>query len=264
MTDVEGARAFQTDGGSYDAFMGRYSSQLATLFADSANVVSGQSALDVGCGPGALTSELVARLGAASVAACDPSPPFVEACASRHPGVEVKAGQAEWLPFADSRFDHSMAQLVIHFITDPPTAVDEMTRVVVPGGGVSACTWEDGPSMEMFGLFWGAARAVDSEIPEGAGRIRFGRSGEIVSLFEQCGLLDVAESRLRVSAEYGDFEEYWRGFGPGMGSIGAYFNSITPELRSAIRDEMFAGLGSPSGAFALSAVAVSATGRVPA
>ena len=37
-------------------------------------------ALDVGCGPGALSAALVERLGTANVSGADPSEPFVEAC----------------------------------------------------------------------------------------------------------------------------------------------------------------------------------------
>ncbi|HEY9326311.1 MAG TPA: SAM-dependent methyltransferase, partial [Candidatus Limnocylindria bacterium] len=53
--------------------MGVHSRQLAPQLADLARLSSGDRALDVGCGPGALTAELVARLGAKAVAAVDPS-----------------------------------------------------------------------------------------------------------------------------------------------------------------------------------------------
>ena len=52
---------------------------------------SGQRVLDVGCGPGALTAELVRRLGPASVTAVDPSEPFVAAARERHPEVRRRA-----------------------------------------------------------------------------------------------------------------------------------------------------------------------------
>ena len=71
--------AFDVAAESYDRFMGRYSVLLAPGFADFAGVGGAMRVLDVGSGPGALTAELVARLGADAVAAIDPSPSFVEA-----------------------------------------------------------------------------------------------------------------------------------------------------------------------------------------
>ena len=62
MDSVPGAATFQTSGAAYDLFMGRYSRPLAAVFADSVGIAKGGSALDVGCGPGALTQVLVDRL----------------------------------------------------------------------------------------------------------------------------------------------------------------------------------------------------------
>src|SRR4029079_13974665 len=115
MTNAEGAATFNRPGEAYDTFMGRYSVQLAPLFADAAGATAGQRAVAVGCGPGALTGELVRRLGAGSVAACDPSPHFVAACTARHPGVDVREGRAEALPFDDDVFDVAAGQPVFHF-----------------------------------------------------------------------------------------------------------------------------------------------------
>ena len=52
---------------AYDRYMGRYSLHLSPQLADFAGVGEGQRVLDVGCGPGALTAELVARVGAEAV-----------------------------------------------------------------------------------------------------------------------------------------------------------------------------------------------------
>src|SRR5687767_7233341 len=102
---------------AYDRFMGRYSVPLAPLFADFAGAEG--RVLDVGCGPGALTAELVGRLGEGAVSAVDPSQPFVEAVRERHPAVTIERAPAEQLPFADDEFDAALAQLVVHFMTDP-------------------------------------------------------------------------------------------------------------------------------------------------
>src|SRR5690606_1194664 len=72
MDDVEGAKTFGVAGGSCDSFMGRYSRALADQFADAAGVEHGHTAVDVACGPGALTGVPVDRLGVEEVAACDP------------------------------------------------------------------------------------------------------------------------------------------------------------------------------------------------
>src|SRR4051812_5358868 len=108
---------FAVGADAYDRFMGRYSVPLAPELADFAKVAAGQRVLDVGCGPGALTAELVRRVGAADVAAVDPSEPFAAAVRERYPGVSVQRAAAEQLPFPDQAFDAALAELVVHFMT---------------------------------------------------------------------------------------------------------------------------------------------------
>ncbi|MEO5985534.1 MAG: class I SAM-dependent methyltransferase, partial [Candidatus Limnocylindria bacterium] len=134
--------AFDVAAEAYDRFMGRYSQQLSPQLADLAGITAGQRALDVGCGPGSLTEELVARLGADRVAAVDPSAPFVQAAASRHPGVDVRKASAESLPYEDDTFDATLAQLVVHFMDDPVAGIREMRRVTRPVGVVAASVWD--------------------------------------------------------------------------------------------------------------------------
>ncbi|MCW2750992.1 MAG: Methyltransferase type 11, partial [Aeromicrobium sp.] len=103
---------FNVSADAYGRFMGRYSEPLAVRFAELAGVRAGQRALDVGCGPGALTAQLVDRLGADAVSAVDPSPSFVEAVRERFPDIDAQSGSAEQLPFLDDSFDVALAQLV--------------------------------------------------------------------------------------------------------------------------------------------------------
>ena len=70
--------SFNVGADAYDRFMGRYSKLLAPVFADFAGVARGQRVLDVGCGPGALTTELATRLEPDDICAVDPSQPFVD------------------------------------------------------------------------------------------------------------------------------------------------------------------------------------------
>jgi ubiquinone/menaquinone biosynthesis C-methylase UbiE len=261
--EVEGARSFAVAGDAYDSFMGRYSRGLAEAFCDAAGASAGSTALDVGCGPGALTGVLAARLGPHAVFACDPSPSFRAECEARHPGVVVKLGQAESIPFEAESVDHAMAQLVLHFVSEPEQAAREMARVVRPGGTVSACVWDFDGGMEMLRGFWDAALTIDPDAPDEAHTRRFGRPGEIVELFASVGLEDIVESTLDAASRYAAFDELWNGFLAGVGPAGAYCTSRSEEDRGRLRTAVYERFGSPAGAFTLGAVARCAVGRVP-
>lgn len=252
---------FDVSGEVYDRFMGRYSMRLAHAFAEAAGIGAELTALDVGCGPGALTGELVRRLGAARVAAVDPSPQFVDACRERHPGVEVEHGRAEHLPFADGRFDAVLAQLVLHFVDDPDASAREMARVVRSGGTVAACVWDFGGGMRMLQLFWDAVLALDPSAPDEHRTRPFGREGEIAELLERTGLADVRAGALDIDAWYEGFDDFWQPFLSSTGPAGAYTASLDDQRRSRLREELRARLDSPDGPFALPARAWYATGR---
>lgn len=261
MDEVDGARSFQVQGSSYDSFMGRYSGPLASIFLDAVGVQPGGTALDVGCGPGALTGALVDRLGAGSVSACDPSPSFVDECAQRHPRAVVRSGRAESLPFESADFDYVLAQLVLHFVTDPEAAAEEFVRVAKPGGLVAACVWDFDGGMEMLRHFWTAAMALDRDAPDHARNLRFGREKELADLFVTAGLLDVAETTLQVTSTYRDFDELWSGFLAGIGPAGSYCTALPAQARDRLERRFFQEVGAPSGPFELTAVARAAHGR---
>src|SRR3954470_2810189 len=93
---------------SYARFMGRFSEPLAPKFALVVRDVRGR-VLDVGCGPGVLTAVLVRRYSAGRVDAIDPTPGFVEAARPRLPGVDIRLGTAEELPYADGTYEVAFA-----------------------------------------------------------------------------------------------------------------------------------------------------------
>lgn len=260
---VEGARTFQATGAQYDNFMGRYSSQVAPVFAEAAGVSRGMSALDLGCGPGALTTVLAARLGPASVRACDPSPQFVQECGRRHPDVEVLRGHAESIPWPDNEFDIVLAQLVMHFVSDPYAAGAEIMRVLQPGGIVAACVWDSDQEMEMLKHFWDAVLSAGAPVPVGARTLKFGGEGEMARSFELSGFEDLTDRTLAVTSTYEGFEQLWTGFLAGIGPAGVYCRGLPTDVLVEVRRVMFRSLGSPAGTFTLDAVARCAIGHAP-
>ncbi len=261
MTYVAGAKDFAGSGDAYDRFMGRYSQLLAPLFADFCRVEEGQRLLDVGCGPGAFTAVAADRLGPEAVVAVDPSPSFVAACRERHPDVDVREGSAEALPVEDAGFDRAVAQLVIHFVSDPPRSAAEMRRAVRPGGLVGVCVWHATDEMGLLHVVSEARAAVEPvEEPE----VRpFGREGELAALLAGAGLTDVDDARLSVTVRYTGFDELWSSLLEGIGPAGAYVVSLAPEARERYREALFDLVGRPDGDFTLSATAMAARGVVP-
>jgi SAM-dependent methyltransferase len=243
---------------AYDRFMGRYSVPLASRFADFA-AVDGQRVLDVGCGPGALTTELVNRLGPTGVAAVDPSEPFVAAARVRHPGVSVQRGTAEQLPFGDREFDAALAQLVVHFMADPVGGLREMARVTREDGVVAACVWDYGGGGSPIALCWKAARELDPDV-EDESRLAGAREGHLTDLFQAAGLRDVQETALSVDVEHPSFEDWWEPFTLGVGPAGAYVAGLDAEPQARLRERCREL--SPAAPFVLSAVAWAARGRV--
>ena len=251
--------AFDVAADLYDRFMGRYSTQLSAGLADLAGVEVGQTVLDVGCGPGALTAELVRRLGTDEVTAVDPSESFVEAARARHPGVDVRLAAAEELPLPDDAFDAALAQLVVHFMTDPVGGIAEMARVTRADGVVAASVWDLAGERAPISPFWRAARARDADVQDES-RFAGARAGHLSELFAEAGLRDVEEVELSASVEHASFDDWWQPFTLGVGPAGAYARSLGDEELAEQRERCRSLL--PEAPFTLTVFAWAARGTV--
>jgi SAM-dependent methyltransferase len=221
-------------------------------------VTPGQRVLDVGCGPGALTTELERLLGAAAVTAVDPAEQFVAAARERHPGARIERAVAEELPFPDDGFDAALAQLVVHFMTDPTAGLREMARVTRKDGVVAACVWDHAGGQGPLAVFWDAVHELDPTAEDESG-LAGAREGHLAELFAQAGLRDVEESSLAVDVEHPTFEEWWEPFELGVGPAGAYAARLGPEQRAAVREACRAR--QPDAPFVLTARAWAARGH---
>jgi SAM-dependent methyltransferase len=249
--------SFDVAAEAYDGFMGRFSRLLSGQMADLAAVRAGQRVLDVGCGTGALTGELVERLGPSGVAATDPSEPFVAATRVRNSGVDVRQAPAERLPFGDKSFDAALAQLVVHFMQDPFAGLTEMGRVTRRDGVVAACVWDHFGSQGPLRIFWNAARAMDPDVDDESHRPGT-REGQLAELFRAVALRAVEGATLSVRLEHATFEAWWEPFTRGAGPAGAYLASLDDDRRSELRDRCRRRV--PAEPFATTAVAWAARG----
>jgi SAM-dependent methyltransferase len=226
---------FDVAADAYGRFMGRFSSPLAAQFVELAELQAGQRVLDVGCGPGALTAQLVSRLGQASVSAVDPSAPFVAAIQNRFSEVDARLGVAEKLPFDDKSFDGALAQLVVHFMSDPVAGLSEMARVTRPRGWVAACVWDHGGGAGPLSTFWAAVQDLDASAV-GEADLPGAREDDLGRLFAEAGFTGIEPSRLTVTVPYATFEEWWEPYTLSVGVAGDYLAGLDPDRLDAVRN----------------------------
>jgi SAM-dependent methyltransferase len=239
---------FDVSDDAYERFMGRYSVRLAPLFADFAGVEPGQRVLDVGAGTGALTAELAQRVGAANVAAAEPSPGFVKGLRERLPAADVQEAPGERMPWPDESFDVALAQLVVAFLADAPAAARELRRVVRPGGAVAVTMWKDG-GLDLAPPLRAARQAVGLDVAPQP--LKYRSEEQLGELLADAGLEGVETATLEVAPGYASFEDYWEAALGAVGPETAWLRDLDADRRTAAAAAAREALGSPSGAFTL-------------
>lgn len=250
--------AFDVDATAYGRFMGRWSVPLAERFVGLIDPSFGQRALDVGCGPGIATRLLVERLGEKAVSAIDPSTDFVSSTRALFPRADVRQGSAEHLPFETASFDFALAQLVVHFMSDPVAGLGEMARVTRAGGVVAACVWDHAGEHGPLADFWTAVRDLDTDA-ETESLLPGTREGDLGALFDTAGLRDREASVLTVTVEFDSFDDWWQPFTLGVGPAGDYVAGLDPRHRDELRALLAQRL--PAGTFERTASAWTVVGR---
>jgi SAM-dependent methyltransferase len=109
----------------------------AELAFEAVAAVAPTDLLEVGCGPGDFAARIQQELGAA-VVAIDVSERMVEL--ARANGVDARVGDVQQLGFPDGRFDCAVAAWMLYHVADVSRALDELARVLRPGGRLVAVT----------------------------------------------------------------------------------------------------------------------------
>lgn len=149
------------------------------------DVQSGQTMLDVACGPGNFTRSFAPLVGADGlVVGFDESATMLAKAVEQDNPAQVGyvRGDARRLPFADGTFDAVGCFLALHLIPEPFRAVREMIRVLAPGGRIAI----QAPYLP-GGIL---PKVVDRAVNAPLGIRAFGRR-EFTDVFEAAGLVDV-------------------------------------------------------------------------
>jgi ubiquinone/menaquinone biosynthesis C-methylase UbiE len=92
----------------------------------------GLAVLDIGCGTGHHMQALGAR--GFEVTGVEPSPEMLKHARTNNPKAHIVQAQADSLPFEDAAFDIAICIEVLRYLPDPETCIEEMARVLRPGG----------------------------------------------------------------------------------------------------------------------------------
>jgi SAM-dependent methyltransferase len=217
---------------------------------------------DIGCGNGAFTQMLIEHVKAKSIDGIDPSLEQIEFARLSSAGqfARFQQGDAMALPFENASMDAAVMALVLFFVPDPAKGVNEMCRVVRPGGSVSAYTWdilEGGFPYEA--VFAGMkAHGMEPMLPPSAPASRMDAT---VELWNRAGLQNIETTVISVPRTFSTFEEFWRmaNFAPGLS---AKLASLSPLARDVFITFVRQYLGADQGPFEVTARANAIKGQV--
>lgn len=113
-----------------------YSDEMRKTVVDLAQITKGDFVLEVGCGTGFTTEEIVKRVGEENVIALDLTPEQMRKAIRKFSHANFLRGDAENLPFKDEVFDASISAGSIEYWPNPLKGIQEMARVTKKGGRV--------------------------------------------------------------------------------------------------------------------------------
>ena len=185
-------------------------------------VRGGQRAIDVGCGPGALTAELVTRLGPEAV--CGRRP--VRAVRRRRPGAQSRRRRATGVrrAAARSRTGRSTRPSPSSSSTScriPSRGLAEMARVTRQGGCRRRVRLGSRGRPRAAERTSGRRRESWTRTSTTSRSVAGTREGHLAELFEAAGLREIEEAAHSVSLEHPTFDEWWEPFTLGVGPAGS-------------------------------------------
>ena len=230
------------DGEAYERYVGRWSRRVGPMFLDWLSLPAGLRWVDVGCGTGALTKTILEQSNPSKVTGVEPSEGFLSVARGsiQDRRADFKSGDAMSLPLDDAEADVVVAGLVLNFLSDQHCALQEMRRIVQPGGTVALYVWDYAGEMQLMRYFWNGVSELFSDgadLDEGK-QFPICKPEPLAGLFRAANLEAVEVRALDVPTEFIDFNDFWSPFLRGQGPAGSYCASLLEDDREALRNHL--------------------------
>src|SRR6185369_8054761 len=178
---------------------------------EAAAPATGERVLDIGCGAGASSLALAARVGAGGqVLGVDISEPLIgraRALTPQDTPVQFRVADAGNAELPEGAFDILFSRFGVMFFDDPTAAFAHMRRALQPGGRVSFVCWRGAAENDWVRLPMGAIKRIvapaappDSEAP---GPFSFGDRGRVARILTAAGFSDIAIAPFDASIPFG-------------------------------------------------------------
>lgn len=159
-------------------------------------LTEGVRLLDVGCGTGALLSRVHDERSGVSPTGVEPVPAMLALARQKlGAGAAFCRSWAEALPFREGAFDAVVSCNAFHYVSLPETALQEMLRVLRPGGQLVVTDWcaDHFPTRVVGWYLRAAGRALH----------RVYRERELAALVMDAGFRDARATRKQVGRLWG-------------------------------------------------------------
>ncbi|AUX26890.1 methyltransferase [Sorangium cellulosum] len=233
------------DAEAYEPYIGRWSRPVARQLVEWVGVHG--EWLDVGCGTGAVSEAIVEWSPGSRVVALDRSEGYIAYATRLLAGRPVRFvhGDALEIAFDDDRFDAVASGLVLNFLSDAPRAVAGMARVARRGGALAAYVWDYAGGMGFLRAFWDVAHEIDPTAVslDEARRSPLCAPQPLAELFRSAGLHEVSTRAIEVETHFASFDDLWRPFLGGQGTVGSFVMRLPEAQRNEIRDRLWRKVG---------------------
>jgi SAM-dependent methyltransferase len=179
---------------------------------EAAAPATGERVLDVGCGAGATSLALAARVGAAGqVLGVDISEPLIDrarALAPQDTPARFRVADASSAELPEGAFDILFSRFGVMFFDDPTGAFAHMRRALRPGGRVAFVCWRGPAENDWVRLPMGAIKDIVPPIappdPEAPGPFSFADQGRVARILTAAGFTDIAIAPFDASIPFGE------------------------------------------------------------
>ncbi|WP_029049206.1 class I SAM-dependent methyltransferase [Cupriavidus sp. amp6] len=179
---------------------------------EAAAPATGERVLDIGCGAGASSLALAARVGAGGqVLGVDISEPLIgraRALAQQDTPALFQVADASSAELPEGAFDILFSRFGVMFFDDPIAAFVHMRRALRPGGRVAFVCWRGAAENDWVRLPMGALKGIvpPSALPdpEAPGPFSFGDRGRVARILTAAGFTDIAIAPFDASVPFGE------------------------------------------------------------